>query len=61
VIRKIPENQEGLKFSGTRQLLLCTKDIHIFGENITSIHTNEEALLHTGKKASQETNAQKNN
>jgi hypothetical protein len=36
-VRKVHENQVGLKLTGTRQLLVYAEDIHLLGDN--SCHT----------------------
>jgi hypothetical protein len=33
-IKKIQENQVGLKLNGTHQLLLCVDDVNLLGDNI---------------------------
>jgi hypothetical protein len=55
-IRKIQENQEGLKLNGTCQLFVYTGDVNLVGENIRTVKKNTEALLIPSKEVSPEVN-----
>jgi hypothetical protein len=42
-IRKVQENQAGLKLNGTHQLVVCPGNINLSGDNINTINKNTEA------------------
>jgi hypothetical protein len=42
-IRRVQENQDGLRLNGTHQLLFYTDDVNILGGSIPTIEKNKEA------------------
>jgi hypothetical protein len=59
-IRRVQANQEGLKLSGTCQVLVYADSVNILGESIHSIKKNEEDLVIADKEIGREVNAEKN-
>jgi hypothetical protein len=52
-IRKVQENQVGLKLNGTHQLLIYADDLNLLGDNIDTINKNTEILTGTSKEVGQ--------
>jgi hypothetical protein len=49
-IRKVQENQVGLKLNRTHHLLFCADDVNILGDNIDTMKKNTEALIDASKE-----------
>jgi len=59
VIRSVHANQDGLKLSGTHQLLGYTDDINILGGSVNTIRGSAGALVVANKETGLEVNADK--
>jgi hypothetical protein len=60
-VRKVQENQLGLKLNGTHQLLAYSDDVNLLGDNIDTINKNTETLIDASKEVGLEINAHKTN
>jgi hypothetical protein len=49
-LRRVQENQEGLKLNGTHHLSAHAADVNIMGENIGIIKKNKDALFDASKE-----------
>jgi hypothetical protein len=58
-IRKVQENQVGLKLNWIRQLLACADDVNLLGDNIDTINRNRETLIDASKEVGLEVNVEK--
>jgi hypothetical protein len=58
-IRKVQENQVGLKLKGTQQLLAYANDVKLLGDNIDTIKKNTETLIDASKEVGMEMNVEK--
>ena len=50
-------NQDGLKLSGTHQLVAYAEDVNILGGSVLTVKGNEEALVVATKEIGLEVNA----
>jgi hypothetical protein len=58
-IRNVQKKQEGLELNGAHQLLACSDDINIVGENTDTIQKNTKALLDASKEVGLEVSTEK--
>jgi hypothetical protein len=58
-IRRVQENQVGLKLNGTYQLLAYVDDVNLLGDNIDTIKGNSETLIDASKEVGLEINVEK--
>jgi hypothetical protein len=58
-IRKVQENQVGLKLNGIHNFLVYADYVNLLGDNINIIKENTEALIHSSKEAGLGVNTEK--
>jgi hypothetical protein len=58
-IRKVQENQVGLKLNRTHQLLIYADDVNVLGDNIDTTKKNRETLSDISKVIGLEVNIEK--
>jgi hypothetical protein len=58
-IRKVQENQVGLKMNGTLELLAYDDDVNLLGDNIDTIKKSTETLTDASKEIGLKTNVEK--
>jgi sorting nexin-29 len=58
-IKKVQENQVGLKLNGTHQLLAYADDVNLLGDNIDTINRNTETLIDASEVVGLEVNIEK--
>jgi hypothetical protein len=57
-IRKVKENQVGLKLNGTHQLLVYVDDVNLLGDNINTMKKNTVSLTDASMEVDLEINAE---
>jgi hypothetical protein len=58
-IRRVQENQEGLKLNATHQLLVYADNVNILGSSVNAIKKSTEALVVASKEIGLAVNAEK--
>jgi hypothetical protein len=58
-VRKVQENQMGLKLNGTHQLLSYADNVNLLGDDIDTIKKNTETLIDASKEVGLERNVEK--
>jgi hypothetical protein len=57
-IRKVQENQVGLKLNGTHQFLAYADDVNLLGDNIDTLKKHTETIIFASKEVGLEVNPQ---
>jgi hypothetical protein len=57
-IKKVQENQTGLKLNGTHQLLTYADDVNLLGDNIDTMNKNTKTLIDASKEVGLEVNVE---
>jgi hypothetical protein len=57
-IKKVQENQAGLKLNGTHYLLAYADDVNLLGDNIDTINKNTRTLINASKEVCLEVNVE---
>jgi hypothetical protein len=58
-IKKVQENQAGLKLKGTRQLLAYADDVNLLGDNIDTKNRNTGTSIYSSEEVGLELNTEK--
>jgi hypothetical protein len=58
-IRKVQENQVGLKLNETHQLVAYDDDVNLLRDNIATLNKNMETLIYVSKEVGLEINVEK--
>jgi hypothetical protein len=58
-IRKVQENQVGIKLNGTHQRLVCDDNVNLLGDNIDTIKKSTETWIDTSEEVGINVSAEK--
>jgi hypothetical protein len=59
VIRKVQENQVGLKLNGTHQLLASADEVNLLEDNIEAVKRNTETFIDASEEVAEGINVEK--
>jgi hypothetical protein len=58
-IRKVQENQVGLKMNGAHQLLAYADDVNLLGDNIDTVNKNTQTIIDASREVGLDVNVEK--